>query len=112
MGDRRGKSYPNQQGINDEIDESLACLIFDNNGLVRHGRNVGPSRRTASHHDRDLRYPSGGEICLVEENAAKVLLFRKDFSLPGKIGATRVYQVNAREIILLRDFLRTQMFLQ
>jgi len=48
---------------------------------------------------------------LVIEDAPKVLLVRKNLVLAGKKRATRIYEVNTRQLILFGDFLRAQVFL-
>src|SRR3546814_7594721 len=48
---------------------------------------------------------------LVEEDAPEVIAVRKDLVLVGQIGPARIHQVNARQPILLCDFLGPQVLL-
>lgn len=84
------------------------ALIFDNDGLVAHGRHIGSASRARPHHHGDLRDASRAHVGLVEENAAEMVAIRKHLILVGQIGAARVDQVHAWQVVLLRDLLRAQ----
>src|SRR3546814_10211144 len=62
-------------------------------------------------HAGDLRDAERGQIGLVVENAAEVLLVRKHFVLHRQERATGVDQIQTRQTILARDFLCAQMLL-
>ena len=53
----------------------------------------------------------GGHIGLVEEDAAEMVSIGKHVRLAGKVGATRINQINAGKVVLLSDFLSPQMLL-
>jgi hypothetical protein len=86
-------------------------LVFHNDGFVAHGRHIRTACRAATHHHRDLRQPLGAHIGLVKEDAAKVVAVGEHLVLVGQVSTARVHQVNARQVVLLRNFLRTQMLL-
>ena len=83
----------------------------DDDRLVRHRRDIGAAGRAGAHHDRDLRDPLGGHPRLVEEDPAEVVAVREHLGLEGKERAARVDEVDAWEVVLLRDLLRTQVLL-
>ena len=85
------------------------ALVFHNDGLVAHGGHIGPACGAAAHDHRNLCDALRAHVRLVEEDAAKVVPVRKDFVLVGQVRATRVHQVNARQVVLLGDLLRPQM---
>jgi len=87
------------------------ALIFDDDGFVRHCRHVGAARSAGTHHYRDLRNAQRRHVGLVVENAAEVIAIRKNFVLARQMRAARIDEVNARQAVGLRDFLRTQMLL-
>ena len=87
-------------------DEDRPCAA-DDDRLVRHRRDIGAAGRAGAHHDRDLRDPLGGHPGLVEEDPAEVFAIREHLGLEGKERAARVDEVDAREVVLLRDLLRT-----
>ncbi len=60
-------------------------------------------------HDRDLRDSGRRQARLVVEDAPEVLPIREHLILSGKIGATALDEVDAREAVLRRDLLRPQM---
>ena len=91
--------------------EENGSLVFDDDGFIAHGRHIRAACGAGSHHHRDLRYALGGHIGLIEEDATEVIAIRKHFILIRQVRTTGVHQINTRQIILLRDFLRTQMLL-
>src|SRR5450759_2974262 len=83
----------------------------DDHRLIRHRREVGPSRRARSHDHGNLRDPLRRHPCLVEENAAEVIPVRKYLRLEWQERAARVDKVDAGQAVLQRDFLRADVFL-
>src|SRR3546814_14273563 len=59
----------------------------------------------------DLRNALGRHGGLVEEDAPEVIAVRKDLVLVGQIGPARIHQVNARQPIMLCDFLGPQVII-
>ena len=53
----------------------------------------------------------GGKTDLIVENAAKVIAIRKNVRLTRKIRAARIYEVDTRKVVLLRNLLGTQVLL-
>ena len=86
-------------------------MVFHNDGFVAHGGHISATRRATAHDHRNLRNAQGTHIGLVEKDAAKVIAVWKHIVLVGQVGTTRVDQVNAGQVVLLRHFLRAQMFL-
>ncbi len=87
------------------------ALVLDDDGLVAHGRHIRAARSARAHDHRDLRDALRTHIGLVEKDATEVVAIRKDLVLVGQIGAARVHQINAGQVVLLRNLLRTQMLL-
>ena len=55
--------------------------------------------------------PERGQPRLVEEDAAEVVAVREDLGLEREEGASRVDEVEARQAVLARDLLRTEVLL-
>ncbi len=91
--------------------EKDRALLLDDDRLVRHRGHVGAARGAGPHDDRDLRNSCRGHARLIVEDPAEMLAVRKHFGLVRQIGPARVDEVNARQAVLRRDFLRAQMFL-
>ena len=91
-------------------DEDRAGSL-DDDRLVAHRRDVGAARGAGSHHDGDLRDVLRGEARLVEEDASEVLAVGEDVGLQRQKGAARVDEVDARQVVLLRDLLGAQVLL-
>mmetsp|Transcript_19690 Transcript_19690/g.56468 ORF Transcript_19690/g.56468 Transcript_19690/m.56468 type:complete len:261 (-) Transcript_19690:181-963(-) len=87
------------------------AVALDDDGLVGHGRHIGATGSAGTHHHRYLRDPDCGHVGLVVEDAAEVIPIRKDVSLSGQVGPSRVNQVHARQVVLHGDLLRPQVFL-
>ncbi len=79
--------------------------------LVRHRRHVGAAGRAGAHHDGDLGDALRGHAGLVVEDPAEVLAVGEDLVLEREEGAARVDEVDAREVVLLRDLLRAEVLL-
>ncbi len=85
------------------------ALVPDDDRFVSHGGHIGSAGGARSHHAGDLRDAQRRHVRLVVENAAEVVAIGKDL-VPGRqIGAAGIDQVNARQVILLRNLLRAQM---
>ena len=62
-------------------------------------------------HRRDLRDPLRGQLRLVVEDPAEVLTVGEDRVLQRQERAARIDQVEARQVVVQRDFLRAQVLL-
>ena len=91
--------------------EEHSALIAHDDGLIAHGRHISAAGRAGTHHQGDLRNAGGGQIGLIVEDAAKILLVRKHLRLHGQIGAAGIHQIDARQAVLRGDFLGPQMLL-
>jgi hypothetical protein len=89
--------------------EKDRALILDDDRLVAHRRHVGATGGARAEHGGDLRNALGREIGLIEEDAAEVLLVRKNFVLHGQEGAAGIDQIDAGQPVFHGDFLRPQM---
>ena len=85
--------------------------IFDNHGFVRHRRNICSASCARAHDDRYLRNPLGAKIRLIVKNSAEVITVRKCSRLFRQKNSAGIHKINARQMILHRDFLRAQMLL-
>jgi hypothetical protein len=88
--------------------EEDRALIADNHRLVRHGGHVSAACGAAAHHTGDLRDAERRHVRLVKEDAAKVITVGKDLRLMRQVRAAAIDEVDARQAVLLRDFLRAQ----
>ena len=91
-------------------DEDRAGAAHDDR-LVRHRRHVGAAGGARAHHDGDLRDALRRHLRLVEEDPAEMVAIGEDLVLQGQECAAGVDEVDAREVVLLGDFLRAQMLL-
>ena len=105
--------------------DSFACGSFDkwrtskedrslpahDDRLVAHGRHISTACSARAHHHSNLRDAARAHVRLVKEDAAKVVAIRKDLILIGKVRATGIHQIDARQMVFSRDFLCTKMFL-
>jgi hypothetical protein len=96
-----------QRGAADED----GALTADDDGLVAHGRDVGPAGRARAHDDGDLGDAERREPGLVVEDPAEVLLVREGPGLVGQEDPARVDEVDARQPVLEGHFLGPDMFL-
>ena len=87
------------------------ALVFNNDGFVAHGWHVSTAGSATAHDHRYLRNAQCTHVGLVKKDAPKVIAVWKHVVLVGQVGAARIDQVNARQVVLLRHFLRTQMLL-
>ena len=86
-------------------------MVADDDGFVGHRRHVGAAGGARAHHHRDLRDPQRRQVGLVVEDAAEVVAIGEHLVLVGQVGSARVDQVDAGQVILLRDLLRAQVLL-
>ncbi len=91
--------------------EEDRALLFDDDGFVRHRRDIGAARGARSHDDSDLGDPVRRHAGLVEEDPAEMLAVREHLRLMRQIGAAGVDQIDARQMVFGRDLLRAQMLL-
>ena len=90
--------------------EEDRALFLDDDRLVAHRRHVGAARGAGAHDDGDLRDALGRQIRLVVEDAAEVVAVGEHVVLVRQVGAARVDQVDAGQVVLLGDLLRAQVF--
>ncbi len=86
-------------------------VAFDDDRFVAHRGHVRAARGARAHHRRDLRNPFARHARLIVEDAAEVIAIRENVGLQRKKRAARIDQIDARQMILLGDLLRAQMFL-
>ena len=86
-------------------------LIPYNDRLVTHRRDIGAPRGAGTEHGGDLRNASAGHIRLVVEDTTEMVTIGKDLVLSRQKRASRIDQVNARQVVLGGDFLGAQVFL-
>ena len=83
----------------------------DDDRFVRHRRNVRAARRARTHHRGDLRNAGRRHAGLVVKDAAEVIAVGKHLRLQRQKRAARVDEIDARQMVLRRDLLRAQVFL-
>ncbi len=91
--------------------EEDRALLLDDDALVRHRRHVGATGRAGPHHGRELGDAFCGEVRLVEEDPAEVLLVGEDVVLHRQERAPGVDEVDARQLVGAGDLLRAQVLL-
>ena len=91
--------------------EEDRALPFHDDVFIAHRGNIGAARGAGAHHQGDLRDAHRGHARLIVENPPKMFAIGKDLGLQRKKRAARIDQVDARQMILHRDFLRAQMLL-
>ena len=79
------------------------------NHVVRQAWQVSTTGSGGAMHDGNLRQTGSRHARLVRKAAPA---FDKDLALVHQIGASAFHQVNHRQLVLLRDFLRAQGFAQ
>ena len=82
---------------------------LDDDGLVRHRRNVRTAGRAGAHDSRDLRDALGRQSRLIEENSPEMFAVRKHLRLQRQERAAGVDEIDARQVVLERDLLRAKM---
>ncbi len=91
--------------------EEDRALVAHDDRDVRHGRHVSSPGGAGTHDHRDLRDALRRHLCLIEEDAAEMVAVGEDLVLVGQVGAAAVHQIDAGQVVLLRNLLGTQMFL-
>ena len=91
--------------------EKDGALVAHDDGLVGHRRHIGAAGGAGAHDHGDLRDAGGGEIGLVEEDAAEMLAVGKHLVLRGQVGAAGIHQVDAGQTVARGDLLRAQVLL-
>ena len=91
-------------------DEDRARAL-DDDRLVAHRRDVGAARGARAHDRSDLGDARSGEARLVVEDSPEVVAVGEDLGLEREERAARVDEVDARQAVLLGDFLRPQVLL-
>ena len=87
------------------------ALVLHDDGFVTHGRHVGAARRARTHDHRNLRNALRAHVGLVVEDAAKVVAVGEHLVLVGQVGAARIHQVDAGQVVLHGNFLCPQVLL-
>mmetsp|Transcript_7986 Transcript_7986/g.22467 ORF Transcript_7986/g.22467 Transcript_7986/m.22467 type:complete len:290 (+) Transcript_7986:671-1540(+) len=87
------------------------AVLVDDDGLVGHGGDIGAAGRAGAEDRGDLGDAPGRHVRLVEEDPAEVLPVREDLRLHGQERAARVHEVDAGQLVLLRDRLRPEVLL-
>ncbi len=91
--------------------EEDRTLPADDDRLVRHRRNIGAASRAGAVDDGDLRDARRGHVRLIVEDAAEIVLVRKNFVLHRQERAARFDEIDARKAVFRRNLLRAQMLL-
>jgi hypothetical protein len=91
--------------------EKNRALVAYDDAFVRHRRNIGAAGGAGAHHDRNLRDARSRHLRLIVEDAAEMPLVGENLVLLRQEGAAGIDHVDAGQIVLSRDILRTQMFL-
>mmetsp|Transcript_16687 Transcript_16687/g.38301 ORF Transcript_16687/g.38301 Transcript_16687/m.38301 type:complete len:228 (-) Transcript_16687:334-1017(-) len=86
-------------------------VSLHNNGFVGHAWYVSAAGRTRPANHCYLRDCLCRHVRLVEKYPSKVFLIGKDSSLLRQKGPAAVYQIDARQIVLQRNLLCTQVLL-
>ncbi len=87
------------------------ALFLDDDGLVRHGRHIGSTRRARAHDDGDLRNALRAHVGLVEEDAAKMIAVREHLVLVGQVRPAGINEIDARQPVGLGNLLGAQVLL-
>ncbi|MNQ61240.1 hypothetical protein D3C85_755520 [compost metagenome] len=87
------------------------ALVLHDDGFIAHGRHIRAARGARTHHHGDLRNALRGHLRLVVEDAAEVFAVGEHFVLLRQVGAARIHQVDAGQMVLRGDLLRAQMLL-
>ncbi len=87
------------------------ALVAHDDGFVAHRGHVGAAGRARAHHGRNLRYAERRQPRLVIENAAEMIAVGEHLVLARQERAARIDEINARQVVLLRNLLRAQVFL-
>jgi hypothetical protein len=87
------------------------ALVADDHRLVAHGGHVRAAGSARAEHRGDLRDAETGHRGLVVEDAPEVLTVGEHLVLRGQVGAAGVDEVDARQAVLQRHLLRTQVLL-
>ena len=86
-------------------------LAFDDDVLIGHRRHIRPAGCARAQDDRHLRDAKRGHARLIVKNAAEVVAVRENVGLVGQIGSAGVHQIDTGQVVVLRDFLGTQVLL-
>src|SRR5580658_1606637 len=91
--------------------EEHAALVLHDDVLIGHRRDVGATCGTRAVHHRDLRNAERGEGRLVVEDAAEVVPVGEHLILGRQERPAALHQVDARQAVVARAFLRAQVLL-
>ena len=86
-------------------------LLFHDDRLVRHRGHIRAPGGARTHDDRDLRDTFRRHVGLIVEDAAEMLAIREHLVLVRQVRPAAVDEVDAREAVLLGNFLRAQVLL-
>ena len=85
------------------------AVARDDHRLVRHRRHVRTAGRARAHDRGDLRDALARHARLIVEDASEVIAVGEDVRLHRQERAAGVDEIDARQVVLLRDLLRAQM---
>ena len=86
-------------------------LVAHHDRLVGHRRHIGAAGGAGAHHHGDLRDAARRHVGLIVEDAAEVIAVGEDLVLIGQIGAARIDQIDAGQLVLGGDLLGAEMLL-
>ncbi len=84
-------------------------LLFDKDDIIRKPRQISAARRGRAVHNGNLGNACRRQPRLVREGPPA---FDKHLALIEQVRAARLHEIDQRQLIFLRDLLRTQRFLQ
>src|SRR5690606_31704236 len=85
--------------------------FVNDEGLIRHDRQIGASCYTASHNGSDLHYAHGRHLCVVAKLSSEMLLIRKNLILKGSKHTCTIYKINNGQMVFHRYLLRPEILL-
>src|SRR5438874_12492952 len=97
----------NQRGARE-----IKSAALSHQNLVAQDRQVSATGDTIAHDSGELRYAGGGNDGVIAEDAAEVVLVRKNFILHRKKHTGRIDQINQWKIIFKSDPLRADKLLR
>ena len=87
------------------------ALVAHDDALIGHRGDVGTASGARAHHHGNLRDARRRHIGLIVENPPKMVAIREHLVLVRQIRPAGIDQINAGQIVLLRNLLRAHMLL-
>ena len=84
---------------------------LDDDGLVAHRRDVGPTGGAGAHHRCDLRDVLRRKASLVVEDPPEVVTVRENIGLEREERPARIDEIDTWQVVLLGDLLRAEVLL-